>query len=136
VYSQVKSWEAYTIPNTIKTMNELELYIDELSKDHSRPFAFKLEGRFEQVNYHIQNLPDGTIIRSPKDAHQNQGKYTAKEEQGYIVGFFSTAHQRIFTHHDTYIHMHYIDINFTGMGHIDNLLLNPNEIYTLYLPKQ
>jgi acetolactate decarboxylase len=136
VYSQVEDWSIHTLPDTILTMQQLEQYIDTLSKDHQRPFAFKLEGTFKHIDYHIQNLPLGTIIRSPKDAHQNQGKYTATNEKGSIVGFFSTTHQRIFTHHDTYIHMHYINDALSGMGHIDDITFDGNSNITLYLPKQ
>lgn len=134
VYANNANWKAYTLPKKIKTMQQLEAYIDAKTQKHQRPFAFKLQGEYAKVNFHIQNLPEGTVVKSPKDAHQGQGKYTRENVSGEIVGFFSTQHQTIFTHHDTFIHMHYINDQKTEMGHIDDLLLHGNNKIKLYLP--
>ena len=132
VYAPVTDWKAYKLPNGIKTLKQLEEFIDKKSKNKQRPFAFKLQGVFKKVAFHIQNLPEGVEVKSPKDAHTGQGKYERNVVNGTIIGFFSTQHQTIFTHHDTYIHMHYIDDKNLEMGHVDDLLLGDHVI--LYLP--
>lgn len=136
VYANNSAWDVYDIPKHITTMKALEDYITKLSAQLDGPFVFKLEGEFEHIAYHIQNLPDGAVVRSPADAHVGQGKYTAAGTKGTIVGFFSTQHQRIFTHHDSYIHLHYIDKDKTVMGHVDDLQLHKKSRVKLYIPKK
>lgn len=135
VYTNTENWKEYTLPKKIRTIKQLEEYIDSKTKKSNRPFAFKLEGTFTKINFHIQNLPEGTIVKSPKDAHQGQGKYERENVDGTIVGFFSTEHQTVFTHHDTYIHIHFINSKRTEMGHIDDLILDGKTKIKLYLPK-
>jgi acetolactate decarboxylase len=49
-----------------------------------------------------------------------------------VVGFFSTEHKGIFTHHDSFLHMHLISSDEKEMGHLDELEI---ESMKLYLPK-
>ncbi len=48
-----------------------------------------------------------------------------------IVGFFSTEHKTIFTHHDTFMHLHLITKDKLMMGHLDNAVFKD---ITLYFP--
>jgi acetolactate decarboxylase len=136
VYTNTQNWKEYTLPKSIKTVKQLEEFIDAKTKKNKRPFAFKLEGMFTKVNFHIQNLPEGTVIKSPKDAHTGQGKYERTHVNGQIIGFFSTEHQTVFTHHDTFIHIHYINKEKTEMGHIDDLVLDGKSKVKLFLPRE
>lgn len=133
VYTHQAKWKEIVLPAEIQSIAQLDSYLDSISTNRPRPFVFMLKGNFQDIHYHIQNLPDGTIVKSPKDAHQGQGKYALQSVSGTIVGFFSTTHQRIFTHHDTYTHLHFIDDLKTHMGHIDELTFG-NGAITLYLP--
>ncbi len=134
VYTNTENWKEYKLPKSVKTLKQLEKFIDKKSKKLKRPFAFKLDGIYAEIRFHIQNLPDGSIVKSPKDTHQGQGKYKRTDVEGEIVGFFSTTHQTVFTHHDTYIHIHFINAERTEMGHIDDLLFDGNTKIKLYLP--
>ncbi len=96
--------------------------------------VFKLKGIFTRIDFHIQNLPEGAVVKSSKDAHQGQGKFVRENVEGEIIGFFSTEHQTVFTHHDSFIHIHFINREQTEMGHVDDLLLNRKEEVMLYLP--
>jgi len=136
VYTNNDKWKAYTLPQNVTNTQEFEQYLDDLSKNIKRPFVFKLQGTYALVDFHIQNLPDGTVVKSPKDAHQGQGKYSRNNVNGDIVGFFSTTHQSVFTHHDTYIHLHFINTERTEMGHIDKLLFDASQPITLLLPSE
>src|SRR5690606_5552412 len=107
VYSNVSEWKEVTLPKKVKTMNDLDDFLNELQKKYDKPFAFKLTGKFKKIDFHIQNLPEGTVVKSMNDAHTGQGKYIEKNVNGDIIGFFSTKHQRVFTHHDSYIHIHF-----------------------------
>lgn len=82
------------------------------------------------------NLPKATVVKSHQDAHQGQVNYTRENVSGDIVGFFSTDHKGIFTHHDTLLHMHYINHDRREMGHLDDLQLTEGSIVKLYIQSE
>lgn len=133
VYTNVSEWEAFEIPSKVKSIEELEEFIDEKSIAIKRPFAFKLSGSISNAIIHIQNLPEGTEVSSPEEAHQGQTNYKLKDQPSDIIGFFSIEHKGIFTHHDSYLHMHLITEDRSKMGHLDELEIGT---MTLFLPKK
>jgi acetolactate decarboxylase len=132
VYANVNEWEKTELPISIKTIEDLETYIDQKTTSYKRPFAFKLIGKVSKALIHIQNLPEGTEVSSPDEAHQGQTNYNLKNEDSEIIGFFSTNHKGIFTHHDSFIHLHLITKDELKMGHLDDLEIDNMK---LYLPK-
>jgi acetolactate decarboxylase len=96
---------------------------------------FKLIGAVEQATIHIVNLPKGSKVSSPDEAHQGQKNYKLKNEQCEIIGFFSTEHKAIFTHHDTYLHMHLMTTDRQKMGHLDDVFFKKGTL-KLYLPTE
>lgn len=131
VYANVEDWREIDLPTNIKTLPELELFIDEQSKNQKRPFAFKLKGQIYKAVIHVQNLPPGTKVSSPTEAHQGQTNYPLQNKKVDIVGFFSTEHKAVFTHHDTFMHLHLITEDESKMGHLDEVEM---ERMKLYLP--
>ncbi len=121
VYGNVQEWTTIDLPDSIKTIKDLEVLLDEQTKDRKRPFVFKLTGQITRATIHIQNLPKGSQVSSPQEAHQGQVNYLLKSEGVEIIGFFSTHHQGIFTHHDSYLHMHLITNDQRKMGHLDEV---------------
>ena len=132
VSANVEKWTKIELPSSIRNIEDLEKHIDKTTIDIEQPFAYKLIGQIESATIHIQNLPDKTIISSPKDAHKGQVNYKLNNESVEIVGFFSRKHQGIFTHHDSFLHMHLITENENFMGHLDTIKF---EKMTLLLPK-
>jgi acetolactate decarboxylase len=132
VYANVNDWNKIKLPSSVKSIKELEAFIDSKTKDKKRPFAFKLEGSVSKAIIHIQNLPKETRVSSPKEAHQGQTNYTLENENTEIIGFFSTQHQGVFTHHDSFLHMHLITKDKKKMGHLDDVVFNE---MSLLLPK-
>ncbi|MFC0261250.1 hypothetical protein [Fontibacter flavus] len=55
--------------------------------------------------------------------------------QGEIIAVYSHKGKRIYTHHDTNVHAHFINSGKTFTGHIDKLKTNLNS-NNQYLPKQ
>jgi acetolactate decarboxylase len=133
VYTNVTEWTEMDIPSNIKSIHDLEQFIDEKTSEYKRPFAFKLKGEVSKAIIHIQNLPKGTKVSSPKEAHQGQVDYQVNNEESEIVGFFSTEHQGVFTHHDSFVHMHLVTKDENKMGHLDELEIGNMK---LYLPKK
>ena len=137
VYAEVDEWDSFQIKN-INTKNELEVLIFETAKNNGinleKPFPFLLEGTVSSLDWHIINWKYGDTIHNHKK-HKNSGlngafKNTAVE----ILGFYSTKHKAVFTHHTTNMHMHFKTEDNAIAGHIDDLMLN--EKIVLKLPKQ
>jgi acetolactate decarboxylase len=133
VYANVSKWKEITLPSNIKSIQDLEKIINEKTKLYKRPFAFKLIGMVSKAIIHVQNLPPDTKVSSPEEAHQGQINYEVNKQNVEIVGFFSTEHQGVFTHHDSYLHMHLLTKDERKMGHLDDLEI---ESMTLYLPQK
>lgn len=132
VYGNVTEWDEIKLPSDIKTMQDLEKFLDKKTADFGEPFIFKLTGQISNVIIHIQNLPEGIKVSSPDEAHQGQTSYNIENEDAEIIGFFSTEHQGVFTHHDSFLHMHLITKDESKMGHLDELKIDKMK---LYLPK-
>lgn len=133
VYGNVTEWYKIELPGNVKTIQDLEKFIDDKTTNFKRPFAFKIIGDVSSAIIHIQNLPEGTKVSSPYEAHQGQINYNIENEAAEIIGFFSTEHKGIFTHHDSFLHLHLITKDESKMGHLDELEIGQ---MTLYLPKK
>lgn len=134
-YANIARWTELTLPDSIQTIPQLEQYLDRITRSLPRPFIFKLFGTVEQATIHIVNLPKGAKVRSPDEAHNGQVNYQVNNQQSEIIGFFSTEHAAVFTHHDTYLHMHLITTDQQKMGHLDAVLLKKGTM-KLYLPAE
>lgn len=133
VYTHVAEWKEYTLPETVTDIAKLEAHLNAITKDAKRPFAFRLVGTIPAATIHVTNLPGGTVVKKPADTQKGKTYYQLKDTDAEIVGFFSTKHQSIFTHHNSYTHMHLITADKTKMGHLDKLTIKPGSI-KLYLP--
>ena len=134
VYANQNNWSIEDLPKEIKTIKELEKYIDKATADFKRPFVFSLKGKVDSARIHVQNLPKGSKVSSPEDAHQGQSGYSIENSEVEIVGFFSTEHKGIFTHHDSNVHMHLITTDRKKMGHLDKVFFGNGDI-KIYLPE-
>ncbi len=133
-YAHISDWSEQSLPEPVQNLQQLETYLDSITKDSPHPFMFKLKGTIEQAAVHIVNLPKGSKVSSPDEAHQGQVNYELQNEKADIIGFFSTKHKAIFTHHDTFLHMHLITKDRRQVGHLDKVILKPGTV-KLYLPK-
>lgn len=135
VYTNVEEWVEVKIPSTIGNLQELEHFIDRKTRDFIRPFAFRLEGQIDEATIHIVNLPKGTKVSSPEEAHQGLVPFEITNELVDIVGFFSTEHKAVFTHHDTFMHLHLITKDRKKMGHLEDLIFKGKKM-KLFIQKQ
>lgn len=134
-YANIAKWTAQTLPDSIRTIPQLEHYLDKAITSLTRPFMFKIVGTVDQATIHIVNLPKGSKVSSPEEAHKGQKNYELQNVQSEIVGFFSTEHKGIFTHHDTFLHMHLITADRQQMGHLDKVMFKKGTM-KLYLPTE
>ncbi len=132
-YANIKTWTEIRLPDTIKTAHDLERFLDQLGKGKEEPFLFKISGMIESGEIHIVDLPEGVEVQSPEDVHRHSKKYRLQTSAVDIVGFFSRKHQSIFTHHDTYLHMHLITEDRKILGHVDSIAFRKGNT-KVYLP--
>lgn len=118
---RVPSWSVHELPAYVQDLPSLEQWLD-TTFPGTKPFAFQLEGEIKKATIHVQNLPPGTSVSSPKEAHQGQVNFECTAQPVSMVGVYSTAHQGIFTHHDTHIHVHLLTADATAMGHADKVM--------------
>lgn len=133
VYTNVTEWKEIKLPKDIRGVNDLENFISSITQEQGPPFVFKLTGNASHAIIHIQNLPLGTKVSSPTEAHKGQISYSLTDEDAEIIGFFSKKHQGVFTHHDSYFHMHLITKDESKMGHLDEIEIGN---MVLYLPEE
>ncbi len=135
VSENVNTWEEISLPDYIVNLQQLETFLDATTKRHSRPFAFRVTGTFENAAVHIIKLPDGTSVNSPEDVQQHQHHFIVKNTDAELIGFFSTEHQGIFTHHDTYVHIHLMTSDKKKMGHVESFMIKKGTA-KLFLPAE
>ena len=133
VYATEQLGKKVELPDRVSDINTIEAFIDSIAAKRKEPFPFRIEAEIESAQIHVQNLPAGTKVSSPKEAHQGQTTYSLANRKVDIVGFFSRNHQGVFTHHDTFLHMHLITEDKTHMGHLDSIVLRSGTAQ-LYVP--
>ena len=134
-YAQINSWKEIGMPDSIHSIAQLESFLNETTHERARPYFFKLKGKVSNAKIHVVNLPKGSNVSSSEEAHVGQAVFSIKDKDAEIVGFFSTEHQTIFTHHSTFVHMHLVTDDFLQMGHVDELKIDSNKIM-LFLPAE
>ena len=105
-------------------LKEIEEHIDSVYKNYDQPLLIRIDGMFNKVKLHSVNLPDGQKVSSPDEAHQGLTQYDFNKINGSLIGFFSRHHKAVFTHHDTFLHAHFIANNRQILGHIDEIYFN------------
>jgi len=119
VYSSASDLrEIHMIPSEY-TLKTIEQMIDSLYNDYVKPLLVRVVGLFENLTLHTVNLPVGSSVSSPSEAHEGLKNYHYNELNGSLIGFFSRNHQSIFTHHDSFFHAHFISDDRSVMGHVD-----------------
>ena len=134
-YANIAKWSDHALPDSVLSMQDLENYLVAVTINTQRPLFFKLSGVVEQATIHIVNLPKGSKVKSPDEAHKGQVNYSLTHESSDILGFFSTQHKAIFTHHDTFLHMHLMTADRKKMGHLDNVVFKKGTM-RLFLPTE
>jgi len=137
VYAEVQEWREFKLEN-IATKDELENIIFETAKTNGinmdEPFPFLLNGQVASLNWHVINWKEGDTIHS-HEKHKTSGLNGVLNQTDVLVlGFYSTKHKAVFTHHTTNMHMHVKTADNTIAGHIDDIVVG--EQIMLKLPKQ
>ena len=117
---------AFTLENY--TLKGIEAHIDSVYKNYDQPLLMRIDGSFQQITIHSVNLPEGSAVSSPEEAHQGLTSYDFSNINGTLIGFFSRHHKAVFTHHDSFFHAHFISDDRQVLGHIDELNFNASKV--------
>ena len=131
VYSQLKEWNTFNVDDN-KTKSQLETKIFEMAKangiDTNEPFPFLIEGTVASLEWHVINWKDGDTVHNHKKHKESGLNGTLKDGEVVILGFYSTKHKAVFTHHTTNMHMHFKTVDNTLAGHVDDVTSNSIKI--------
>lgn len=126
VYTRASQWTPLSLDQPISNITDLQRMIDKATTSTVEPFVFTLSGKIEYARVHIQNLSEDH--EPPEDLHSRQMNFTLHNKQVKMVGFFSRNHQGIFTHHDSFLHIHLITADEKIMGHLDEVEFKPEQM--------
>ncbi len=119
VYTDDSELKEIDLAKNNYSLKSIELYIDSIYYNYDLPLLTIIDGKFENIIVHSVNLPEGNSVSSPSEAHEGLVKYNYSNIKGSIIGFFSRKHKTIFTHHDSFLHAHFISDDRLVMGHVD-----------------
>ncbi|MEO1254415.1 MAG: acetolactate decarboxylase [Bacteroidota bacterium] len=119
VYGKVDEWKPTTMPSHVTDLGSLELYLTSIISTES-PFFFRMVGTVAYAKVHIQNQ---------QGERNNKVDFELTDEEVTIIGVYSQSHQRVFTHHDSFIHTHLISKSKKMMGHLDELKIEKVELF-------
>jgi len=133
-YAVIPAWKSMNLPDTVWNLSQLQTWLGTLNFNRGAAFMFRMEGQIQEARIHVVNLPEGSQVRSPEDAHRGKVDYVLNQGIVSIIGFYSTRHRGIFTHHDTYLHLHLLSADKQKMGHVDGLRFDPKHM-RIFLPE-
>jgi len=137
VYAQVPKWTGAKIPSEINTRSQLENHIQESAIENGlnidKPFPFLITGKINFIDWHIINWKQGDMEHSHSKHIKSGPNGKLEGSEVVVLGFYSNKHKAIFTHHSTYLHMHFKTKDNKLAGHIDDMQLGQNMF--LQLPK-
>lgn len=128
VHQQVAEWTTVELPDSVVDLPTLDAFLTARYAPSAKPFAFRISGAIASVDVHIVDVPRGTEVNGPDDAHQHNKHFHVDGRTMDLIGFFSTKHKAVFTHHDTNIHVHAITVERDWMGHVEELRFDPRQV--------
>lgn len=136
VTSEVQEWVEISININVQNLESIQTIIEKEAKrlglKTNEAFPFMIKGKVKNIDWHVINASEAT--EQSHEAFKKAGISRSTENvNGEILGFYSEQHEGIFTHHGSFLHVHYVNSAETEMGHVDNLVIN-GEV-KLLLPK-
>lgn len=121
VYADVEEWQEIDLSGNVNSQKELESNLEKAflaaGMDLSQPFPFRVFGKFDSITTHIVT-PRSQQVPGYQEG-RNQVNYTHAAEQGELIGFYSREGKRIYTHHDSFFHIHFLNEVKSFTGHLD-----------------
>jgi len=134
VSTQVAAWKEVSLVLEPTDMSQLQIIVRDAAKqlfiNTEEPFPFLLKGQFEKVEWHVINAAEAET--QSHEAYKRAGLAGVSEKvEARLLGFYSEKHEGVFTHHGSYLHIHYVDDPETEMGHVDELSIEGSIVLLL-----
>ena len=129
VTTRVSKWQSHNLPDQVRTLPELEAFLKTASANAglnpSKPFPFMIEGTVAEAHWHVINWPTGDKNHSHMKHKTSGANGVMKSQKVTILGFHSTDHKGVFTHHTRDVHMHIATVDQNLVAHVDDLIILP-----------
>ena len=138
VYSHVEKWDTIVVHKQVGSMAELENLVGELAfrngQDTAEAFPFLITGKIRSGAGHIMFKKEKPGPVSAEEVKQASHRFEFRAGRVQMLGFYSRHHQRVFTHADSFIHVHYRFANRYEAGHLDAVVMDESEPIRLLIP--
>lgn len=125
------------MPDSVRSYTQLESYLPRIARQKginiNKPFPFLIEGKASSLNWHVIDWKKGNTEHTHEKHQKSGAKGMIKDAPSTILGFYSQKHQRIWTHHSTYLHMHALLPKENLSVHIDDVTIKRGT--SLKIPK-
>lgn len=138
VYADIPKWDTIAITERPFSMDDLQNTITKVANQHgtdtNTAFPFIILGKVKQGSGHILFM-DTTIKKITSNTIKEATYINSfKDQNAQMLGFYSQHHQSIFTHHDSYLHIHYRLGNKYQAGHLQEVAFETSAPLHLLLP--
>lgn len=138
VYGQALIWKTFEI-STALNMSQIENFVKQIATKNGinmdLPFPFLIEGFAKHTKYHVMNQTELMSLPSGSSSHEvAKVHFVIEDTPVQLLGFYSEQHQGIFTHQNSFVHMHIKTLDSKIAGHLEDIQLQPGA--RLLLPKE
>ena len=139
VYAHVPAWDTLRVALSAGNMRQLELELAIIAARHGmdtlQPFPFLLLGEIASGKGHIVFADVPTAAIEPGSIERYKHFNSIQQQKAQLVGFYSQQHAGIYTHHNSYLHIHYRMYNKYQAGHLDEVAFDGKTTVLLLLPR-
>jgi acetolactate decarboxylase len=137
VYSNVKEWKEVIVIDTVQSYAELEKLVSQTAAknnlDMKKPFPFRVKSIAQKTAYHVIDWKKE--VEHTMDNHKQFAYVDSfQNKELEFLGFYSTRHKSVFTHHTTNMHIHFLEKASKTVGHLDNVQIGG--AMSIFLPRQ
>lgn len=140
VSSIVKSWDTLLIIEKIGSIQQLQVMVGNMAAqngiDTNIAFPFLLIGKVKSGKGHImfKDTSSKEVNAEVLKAAKNINTFSGIDAR--MLGFYSKNHKGVFTHSDSFVHIHYLLSNRYQAGHLDEVEFESNSTIKLLIPKK
>jgi len=133
VAAHVTQWRSIPIEAPIP-FDSLDARIAALAEaaglDTRTAFPFLIEGPLADLHWHVvdgRRIPPGVTSHA---AHREASVQRVRERAtARLLGFYSTAHEGVFTHRGARTHVHAMLADVPASGHVDHVVIEPGATF-------
>lgn len=134
VTAQVENWQESVVPQNMSEPELNKFIVEQAEKyglDTNVPFPFLLEGRFQNLLWHVINGSNPEFRGHGGPPLFNKLTEQREQSPATIIGFYSAGIQGVFTHPGESWHLHVLFSDEKKAGHVDKITVQKDTILKL-----